>query len=526
MSLMGTRIYEHFAALLCNNEDHRKADEHGICHCGTLKTHYGSRTFKCSFPSCSFSRRGFATYKARDVHIKCENHSRPWKCSIQGCQFATIGFASRGDAHSHWQKRHRISNPDPARSTKARFSDELQVLLFEHVKASNIDDLQRLAPQIAANEEVVSPAILLAATKGSLPMVEILTDWSTCWPEDTAFYKAVMKGENPDLLLWFLDKLLCARGGKYDNYGWLAGEAVASSSPDMYAAWEDFLLDPDRGLKIAYPCFSGDPDALLNNGVEPDMEKEVEIHGRFFYDHSSMKQHHERSILFSNSAFGAAKKNAIFEARLVQTWHKLINIVLGGRPLDKRFLGWALVCLARSSNQSITLGKELLGLGAPIDFPRGAGSNLSKSEAEKIRSCVEVYKEKEGFDRRYRQKRQKGMTAVQCAARGTSEQAAHFVRFLLEQGADPDYGWADTKPATEPGVALMQKWLGETWEELVKRTAGARLEKEQVLRLQYGEECNDREEADSSGKEVAQSKQRVRPSSQRAGGDIKRQKLV
>ena len=306
----------------------------------------------------------------------------------------------------------------------------------------------------------------------------------------------------------------------------------------MYAAWEDFLLDPDRGLRFAYPCCAGDPDALLNG--EWSRTKWAASYDWEFpgYLHESMQEHYKRSVLFSNSAFCAAKKNSLFEARLIQTWHKLMNNVLGGRPLDRRFLGCALVCLAQSSKPSISLGAELLRLGALIDFPRGAGSNLSKSEAGKLVNVdTDVEMGPSGRRRRSRQKAQKGMTPLHFAARQTSEQASHFLRFLLEQGADPEYAWADKKPATEPGVALMKKWLGETWEEVVERTKEARLEKEQLAKLKYGdvsdddqdENCDDSddggEDRDVEEIEDEPGEARRRSSEQRAARAAKRRKL-
>jgi hypothetical protein len=426
--------------------------------------------------------------------------------------------------------------------------------LFELTKAEDVEGLQNLAanmaPAFGVPDFIISPAILLAATRGSIPMVEILsewtdrwsTNWSTRWknnidfyPGNKEFYSAVMKGNNPDLLFWFLEKLLFSRHNDFDNYGWIAGEAVATGSPDMYAAWEDFLLDPNRGLKVAYPCYAGDPDALLNDGRTTGKWSERTTGGRwYYYQHRSMKGHYRRSVLFSSSAFGAAKKNALSEARLIQTWHKLINNVLGGRPLDRRFLGCALVGLAQLSNPSITLGAELLRLGAPIDFPRGAGSNLSKNEADRVERVVEV--ERDGR-RRFRQKTPQGMTPLHFAARKTSEQASHFLRFLLEQGADPEYAWADKKPVKEPGVALMKKWLGETWEEVVERTKEARLQKERLTNEEYSDSSDDGQDEIYDDSENGGEEQEVeeiedepgearrRSSEQRAARAAKRRKL-
>ncbi|KAF3760334.1 hypothetical protein M406DRAFT_269589 [Cryphonectria parasitica EP155] len=425
MSTMWARIYQRFRALVCDKIEHQKS----ICHCVMLKRHYGTRLFKCSFPSCSLSRQGFDTRKACDTHVKRENHGRPWKCTVPDCEFAVIGFSSRWDADSHWQTHHRISKPTSTHHVpQDEFSpDELQVLLFEFTKAGNVDGIQRLGPQIASHDEVVKPAVLLAARMGSLPMVEVLTEYPNF--RDARFYPAVMKSDNPNLLLWFLKKLLDSErnGSIRAQYNWLAGEAVATSSPDMYAAWEDFFLDPERGLKAAYPYHSGSMLDYWGNKIS----------------FREMKKIPRRSVLFSSWALNAAKKNTLV------------------------FLGYTLVGLALSPKPSITLAAELLRLGAPIDFPN---------------------------------KMLTGMTALHYAVRGTSEQAAKFVRFLLEQGADPEYEYNRKKPANEPGARLLQKWVGETWDELVKRTEGARLEKKRQYEGTYEDtyRCLDEEEEEQN----------------------------
>ena len=87
-----------------------------------------------------------------------------------------------------------------------RHFDELQILLFELTKAVDVEGIQNLTANYTPDDfpldRVAGPAILLAATRGSLPMVEVLTDWyarqSTRGPryfvfhdETKAFYSAI-----------------------------------------------------------------------------------------------------------------------------------------------------------------------------------------------------------------------------------------------------------------------------------------------------------------------------------------------
>jgi hypothetical protein len=50
---------------------------------------------------------------------------------------------------------------------------------------------------------------------------------------------------------------------RLDNYGRLASEAFSTQSPDMYAVWEEFLLDPTR-------CSTGASDYWAEDGEEID----------------------------------------------------------------------------------------------------------------------------------------------------------------------------------------------------------------------------------------------------------------
>jgi hypothetical protein len=66
------------------------------------------------------------------------------------------------------------------------------------------------------------------------------------------------------------------------------------------------------------------------------------------------------------------------------------------------------------------------------------------------------------------------MTSLHIAARKTSEGSIRLVRFLLEQGAEPEYGFNESKPAQEEGAECMQQFFDETWDEVVMRTKSKR----------------------------------------------------
>src|SRR3569833_357578 len=286
LSLMSARVYRQFEKLVCSEQEHRKTD----CHCATLQRHYGAKIFKCTFPSCGLHRQGFATRRARTAHV--EHHARPWKCSVPECEFAIIGFARRRDQDEHWRKKHRvISQKDlanPSRDTIT--SDDLEVLLFELTKAGDIDGLQKASFLLAENAWPARAALALAAKMGSLPMVETLTTffgWHR-YDEMDGFQAGIVRSGNADLFRWLLGKL-CGEETP-GSYCRLAGEAFSTDSPDMYAVWEEFLLDPTRRLAGASPYYH-------EGGEEPDPD------GYFRPAETLIPQYNTRSVLFSSPVF-------------------------------------------------------------------------------------------------------------------------------------------------------------------------------------------------------------------------------
>lgn len=427
---------------------------------------------------------------------------------MASCPYATMGFTTRGAKNKHWRDIHSISQSvEPvAAPSDLLTKEDVEILIFELTKAGDVDKLQQTMLRLKNFPGYVSTseACYLAAKMGSLPMVEILCQggqgkdhWLAQWDFAGPFYRAVIASEAPDLLRWVLDELGGTKRPAY--YGRLACEAFATSSPEMYAEWEAFLLDPSRRLAGASEYYS-------DGGAESDAD------GDFHEAKKRIPQYNKRHQLFGTGAFASAGKGPVFETRLVQTWHRLIEVV---GPLDPRFLGWSLTRLARSSNPSISLATELLRLGAPIDFPRG---KYDISSSWRARNGGDAKADSRGYspnrqaapqradgERRRRQKRHRGLTALHFVSRSTSEQAAQLARFLLEKGAEPKYGYAGMKPAQERGAALMQKWLGESWDDVVERTSHVRAEKREA---QGGGPPSDDEDESDGKKEVRKARRR------------------
>lgn len=130
--------------------------------------------------------------------------------------------------------------------------------------------------------------------------------------------------------------------------------------------------------------------------------------------------------LFEKPVLTTARRFPDQEQRLFDIWRWL------GEGMDGRYLGKGLVNVAQSTC-SIEQARVLLKLGAPIDYPSGFHG---------------------------------GFTALHWACKKNSEDAAHFARFLLLEGADPGLGYGNSLPRNEVGAKNIQGWLGMDWSEL------------------------------------------------------------
>ncbi|OHE96894.1 hypothetical protein CORC01_07861 [Colletotrichum orchidophilum] len=455
ISHISLRLFQLLDKTLCN-----EATKPAMTYDYTsLQRHYGTGLFRCIFPQCNFNRHGFATGESRDRHI--DQHTQPWSCPRPSCEFAP-GFATKQALSHHSLKWHGnpVSNSSSSLSADQLSETDVDGLAAELIRAGDVEGLKTLLQHLKQGHRISSAVLVVAARMGSLPMVTILTQFSDSYRRGLGFenhlYEAVLGSENVDLFRWLLNGV----GKQTDvQYYWtLAALVTETKSPDIYAEWEDFIISPMRVLGT----FTPGTGAFQIYSHRRLQRKPCKL----------IPQHNKRSVIFSQAALQAAGKNAMFEARLIHTWHRLIDS-LGGKPLDPQFLGWSLTDLARCSKPSITLAAELLRLGAPVNFPREVEITIPNSDPQ--------FDNKAGPSKSQHQdvhigrKQHKGITALHYASRGTSEQAAQLVRLLLQNGANPSYGFGGVKPEQEPGSRLIKKWLGETWEELVMRTSDVKV---------------------------------------------------
>ncbi|KAF4628634.1 hypothetical protein G7Y89_g9520 [Cudoniella acicularis] len=138
--------------------------------------------------------------------------------------------------------------------------------------------------------------------------------------------------------------------------------------------------------------------------------------------------------VFNKNVLLAAKKNPAMEKRLMETWRMLVE--------RKQLSKWYVCCGLGSvsgSSLSIPQAKVLLELGADINHPRKPW-------------------------------RRHGLTPLHVALKKSTAEGAEFVKFLLLNGANPKYGYGKREVDWEIGATTISRWLGISWDELVKST--------------------------------------------------------
>lgn len=389
------KVQKCFDALLCGQLEHGAG-----CNekCAALQRHYGSRLYKCTYPSCSHSRLGFESSSDRDKHVK--HHGRPWKCSVAACEWSVIGFNTKKSRDDHWLRFQQTA----VRAEISKFDDldgdDIQPLLFELVNDGDVDGIQSLLASSGVarlGPEIIFAARTFAVQQGSLPIAQLLI------PKDEKHAPAnlvsvAVEGGDADIVKWTLSK------SDPDDVGKFVKATLETSSDQIYSLLEEHLVKIPRHRKRKFSF--EDPEDRLD-------------------------------VVFKQPVFSEVKDNPVKEAGLKHTWRVLSELWIPDA------FSAALIRVAKSTC-SIPLARELIELGANLDY------------------TIKEYMKRGG------------MTALRLAAKKTTKEAALFMQFLLSQGAsDIEYRRREHGDVTvwikdERGAKEISKWLGVTWEELVK----------------------------------------------------------
>ncbi|KAL6355681.1 hypothetical protein LRP88_11285 [Fusarium phalaenopsidis] len=374
----------------------------------SLHSHYGAGLFRCRFAFCEHSYRGLQTSRDREDHIK--THGRPWKCSIPNCDFSTIGFSSKATRDQHWLKLH-LPNASQLKTGPDEFDNldvvEAQPILFGLVIEGDADGARRLLSAPGGKQlkaEVIDSARCLAAKEGSLALTQLLAPAGETGTPRIIVTSAI-QSEDVEFAKWAIST------SQPEDRVKIMKVALGSKSEEIYTLWEDYLLNV------------------------PHLVPELSLHG----DKGLFE------ALFNRTLFTDIKNDPLKEARVKHTLRKLAD------RMPPALLGSLLVSIAKSSC-SLSLAKELLAFGAPIDFPTQA--------------------------------RRTSMTALQIAAKKTTKEAALLMQHLILNGADPNpMPWIHIRPGEEKGAAGIAKYVGRTWDELVEAGAEVRSELQQRRRM-------------------------------------------
>lgn len=335
-----------------------------------------------------------------------------------------------------------IMGHTPQLRTESIEVEELKVLLFEAIRQENLVQLRLLLS--SPNMEVIEDSdrtppfpdtafsdelAILAAQKGSLTMLEAIR---LRFGEDEDLKNrhiaiAAAKSGNTELFQWLLSRASFSKGGHKEVEAWyeeVARLVLQMESDGLYSQWEDYLFYPEfggHGRRWARGTFAG-----------------------------LLWEYEKTEVVFSAPSFNAIRGRLTLENRLIRTWRRFEERGL----LNPAVLSYALKNVA-SSTFSLTLAKELLRMGADTTFPKPGYRLKGQLNAQKTGETSRT--------------RAAGKTVLHTALSHSSFEAAEFVQWLLENGADPFQGYANHKPEKEIGARTIERHLGLTWSKLLER---------------------------------------------------------
>ena len=316
ISASSVRIYQQFNDLLCRGNKHQN------CHCEVIQWHYGQRLFKCGYLSCSFRRHGFESRSLQKSHMK--HHNRPWKCSIQDCAYAEGGFLSRKMRDDHY-KDHIATGPREVPYAENPEPDEIQPLLFDLVKADEVEVVKSLLSQFEALPREIKTALReCAASFGSGAMIDLIEPFHRdTFPTDSI--KSSIRAGNVDLFKHLLSRSKSLNHHWIRHYSGLVHEVLSSDSEEIFETWVGYI-DYDRKAK----------------------------------DSSPWGTHFTMQSVIMTTAGHPGRENL-----LITIWEKADIL----KSFDRLYLGSALISVA-SSTCSVKLAKYFVDHGVEVDFRR------------------------------------------------------------------------------------------------------------------------------------------------------------
>ena len=293
--------------------------------------------------------------------------------------------------------------------------DEVQPLLFDLVRSDDVETVKRLLPHLQGLGYIIQRELgTLAAYSGSAAMLDLM-----CQGRNLIFTSerllelvtASIDAQNMETLKWLLSGDT-GKGARYRSVG-------------DYQQYSKIL---------SHSIITGSVDVLEQ--IEPYFIRMCEA------THGGSAP--AASILLAKGVVKATERSPAREKFLLGLWDTVLNKATPWSTRSiKLYLGDALGYVAETTC-SVSLARALLQHGANIDARR--------SDA----SCTPLHR----------------------AVRQNSTKAAEFTRFLLHQGANPKsihtFGGVARSVGDEVGAREIAKWLGISWDELVRKASNDR----------------------------------------------------
>jgi hypothetical protein len=315
-----------------------------------------------------------------------------------------MGFQSQSQYQKHWLRCHQDAAPKPNQPIGDPDDDEIQPLLFDLVTMGKLGEVDRLLPRFR-----------------KLPYeVRLELKKLAAFTGSLAMARLLIETDNPTDDVWCVVIVESMKGENIEVLSWAASE-----------------LQP--GKFIIAGLLTLIHEAAMSSSVAEVLE---------LWEKDFSKLDLRKSPCVVNASLIRAVKSPVPEIRLSTIWKER---ALSGE-LNMGHLGIALKAVAETTH-SIVLAKVLIECGADVNFKR---TTLPSKR-----------------------------TPLHAAATKTTVAAAELMKFLLLSGADPNVS-AEIKcgayegpflgrqrvetrtPSMERGAQNISKWLGMTWDQLVK----------------------------------------------------------
>lgn len=359
--------------------------------------------------------------------IRMKYGSRPFKCRFLQCSFRHDGFAAKAERNLHERNHDRpwkcsvptceyVNGGFLSRKMRDehldRYHQEIASNRSPFVTQPHKDEIEPLLFDLVAANEV-------EAVEALLPSIVTLSDdiqsklWELAAAQNSVPMLQVMPSAT-NLPVLYKTRIIIP--------------AIKNDANEAFTYLIRFgLKDGDLPLFDSF---------IMNAVLEYGSTKVFEIYSSTPFREPVTAQF--AAFWTRKSTFDLTANDPNRDQLLLQFWktHGVLE------ALGKTSLGPTLVNLTKSSC-SVRIAERLIEVGANVNHRRSP----------------------------------KYLTPLHHVARNTSQAAAELMEFLLQHGADPD-AFQDTETIVrirdEKGAKTISKWLGVSWDELVRRTRGYR----------------------------------------------------